>query len=157
MNATLEKYSVVFGNVRVRYRYYRAYEVLDLAPELTSIMTQIARATGLDAYETVAHKLTSELLTDTDVLGLDGRFYCDVNSTDLEPLPRGGVTICELVDHPSGEILATGRAVCCDKDNYCYRTGRVMSIARAHAELIVRLADEAELQLTYHHSRKVTE
>ena len=45
------------------------------------------------------------------------------------PNPRGGKTVCKI-DFGGGRY-AVGEAVCSMSDNFCYRTGRTLAMARA--------------------------
>lgn len=52
----------------------------------------------------------------------------------FKPGERGGVTTCYVVNE-DGNPLALGRAVCCMRDSFCYRMGRIIAQARALAAL----------------------
>jgi hypothetical protein len=50
--------------------------------------------------------------------------------TPWEPMPRGGMTVCLILDD-GGQVINTGVALCSRKDNFCYRTGRDKARDRA--------------------------
>lgn len=49
------------------------------------------------------------------------------------PLPTGGATYCDII--LGEDILATGRAACSERDNFCRKIGRDIAFGRAVAEM----------------------
>ena len=72
-------------------------------------------------------------------------------SKAFEVYPFGGVTECHLVLEDNSEIVAT--AECSMQDNFCYRTGRLISFGRATKQYRQWLAQietqKADLQFVY--------
>lgn len=54
--------------------------------------------------------------------------------TQWKPRDQGGATLC-FVFNNDDEIVAWGLTLCCMKDNFCYRHGRIVSKGRALAAL----------------------
>lgn len=48
--------------------------------------------------------------------------------------PRGGRTVVNILKDEV-QIVATGEAICCDKDNYSKRLGGLIALGRAEAKL----------------------
>lgn len=59
------------------------------------------------------------------------------------PTPRGGMTECHLVLSNGHELI--GKAVCSQKDNFCYKTGRDLSLENAKALLDQHVRDVNDL------------
>ncbi|MHC4748338.1 MAG: hypothetical protein ACYTFW_00555 [Planctomycetota bacterium] len=50
------------------------------------------------------------------------------------PMPRGGMTVCEVLD-ADGNLIVEGRAICSLADNFNYRLGREIALGRAVMQL----------------------
>jgi hypothetical protein len=57
------------------------------------------------------------------------------NQPDFTPQTRGGMTICRLLTDAEQFV---GYAYCSNKDNFCYKTGRILAFERARKALLVR-------------------
>lgn len=56
---------------------------------------------------------------------------------NIQPLARGGKTVCEIIDDSNKEnkLMSTGVAVCSMSDNFNYKRGRDIAVGRAEAAM----------------------